>query len=118
MKSFPAPAFIDILAPAQAAPKGELRRLATGPAHFSRHNPMNDQELASLLEEAGYQYNVGSGRYDVIAGATAGEEEGHSSEFIADELGIPHEDLQRWEEEQIVATGGGEAVEGAEEAAS
>jgi len=78
---------------------------------------MNDQELASLLEEAGYQFNVSTRRYDVLMGATAGEEGGHSSEFIADELGIPQEDLLRWEEEMVAAVGGGEALEGTGEAA-
>ena len=63
---------------------------------------MNDQELASLLEDAGYQFNVESRRYNVIVGATVDETD-HSSEFIADELGIPLEDLQRWEDEQLQA---------------
>ena len=73
---------------------------------------MNDQELASLLEEAGYQFNVTTRRYDVVSGATVGEEQGHGTEFIADELGIPQEDLLRWEDEMVVASGGGEALEG------
>lgn len=61
---------------------------------------MIDEEIASLLEEAGYNFNVDSGRYQVVSGATSEEEVDHSSEFVADELGIPVEDLQRWEEEQ------------------
>ncbi len=60
---------------------------------------MIDEEITSLLEDAGYQFNPANGRYDVFSGATAGEEGGHSTEFVADELGIPAEDLQRWEVE-------------------
>lgn len=61
---------------------------------------MIDEEIASLLEDAGYSFNAGSGRYQVISGAASEDEVDHSSEFVADELGIPVEDLQRWEELQ------------------
>lgn len=61
---------------------------------------MIDEEIASLLEEAGYSFNAESGRYQVVSGAASEEEVDHSSEFVADELGIPVDDLQRWETEQ------------------
>jgi hypothetical protein len=61
---------------------------------------MIDQEIASLLEDAGYQYVPDTGRYQVVAGACADELD-HSPEFIADELGIPLEDLERWQQEQF-----------------
>ena len=65
---------------------------------------MLDEEIASLLEEAGYRFVPESARYQVIAGAAAGETE-HSSEFVADELEIDVEDLRRWEDEQLEAQG-------------
>ena len=64
---------------------------------------MIDQEIASLLEDAGYQFDPGTGLYRAITGAAEGEGD-HSSEFIADELGIPLEDLVRWEGEQTPQT--------------
>lgn len=76
---------------------------------------MIDEEIASLLEDAGYVFNPTTARYDVAAGATADDEDGHSSEFVADELGIPLEDLQRWESEQLGWTGE-PAIEGADAA--
>jgi hypothetical protein len=67
---------------------------------------MFDQEIASLLEDAGYQFDPSTGLYQVIAGAAEGEGD-HSSEYIADELGIPLEDLIRWEGEQMTPTDSG-----------
>ena len=64
---------------------------------------MIDQEIASLLEDAGYQFDPGTGLYRAITGAAEGESD-HSSEFISDELGIPLEDLVRWEGEQTSPT--------------
>ena len=46
---------------------------------------MLDEEIASLLEDAGYRFAPESARYQVVAGAAADETE-HSSEFVADEL--------------------------------
>jgi hypothetical protein len=66
---------------------------------------MLDQEIASLLEDAGYQFVPESGLYQVVAGATDSDETEHSSEFVADELGIDVDDLQRWEDEQMEAQG-------------
>lgn len=57
---------------------------------------MLDVEIQSLLEEAGYDYDPIAGCYVSIAG----EPEEHTSEFIADQLQIPLEDLYRWELEQ------------------
>jgi hypothetical protein len=59
---------------------------------------MIDEEIASLLEDAGYQFDPSTGRYRVIQGAGVDETD-HSSEFVADELGIPLDDLTRWEAE-------------------
>ncbi|HSI33459.1 MAG: hypothetical protein ACAI43_01415 [Phycisphaerae bacterium] len=74
---------------------------------------MIDEEIASVLEDAGYQFNAATRRYDVTTGATEGEEDGHSSTFVADELGIPEEDLARWEEERVAEAGTtGEAPQG------
>jgi hypothetical protein len=66
---------------------------------------MLDEEIASLLEDAGYRFVPQSTRYQVIAGAADADETEHSSEFVADELGIDVEDLQRWEDEQLEAQG-------------
>jgi hypothetical protein len=65
---------------------------------------MLDEEIASLLEDAGYRFNPEAARYQVVAGA-AEDETDHSSEFVADELGIDVEDLRRWEDEQLEAQG-------------
>ena len=64
---------------------------------------MFDQEIASLLEDAGYQFDPSTGLYRAVTGA-AEDESDHSSEFIADELGIPLDDLIRWEGEQMAPT--------------
>lgn len=56
---------------------------------------MNDVELESLLEEAGYQYDPINERY-----ITAGDETEFTTEEVADQLEIPLEDLLRWEAEQ------------------
>jgi hypothetical protein len=63
---------------------------------------MIDAEITSLLEEAGYQFDPTTGLYRAITGAAENESD-HSSEFISDELGIPLEDLVRWEGEQSPA---------------
>ena len=65
---------------------------------------MLDEEIASLLEDAGYRFIPESIRYQVVTGGAADETE-HSSEFVADELGIDVDDLQRWEDEQLGAQG-------------
>jgi hypothetical protein len=65
---------------------------------------MLDEEIASLLEDAGYRFMPEAARYQVVTGAAVDETE-HSSEFVADELGIDLEDLQRWEDEQLAAAG-------------
>ncbi len=63
---------------------------------------MQDVEIESLLEDAGYAFNTTTGRYDVIAATGDDDAEGYDqgSEEVADILEIPLEDLQRWEEEQ------------------
>ena len=61
---------------------------------------MNDVELESLLSEAGYQFDPVTGQY-VDTSDEAGETV-YDSEQVADQLEIPLEDLQRWEEEQQV----------------
>jgi 3-polyprenyl-4-hydroxybenzoate decarboxylase len=60
---------------------------------------MQDVEIQSLLEEAGYRYLPATGRYVVLE---EGIEEGEdfATEDIADQLEIPVEDLLRWEQEQ------------------
>jgi hypothetical protein len=60
---------------------------------------MNDVEIASLLEEAGYRFVASAGGY-----AAEGEDEiAYNSEDMADSLDIPLEDLKRWEDEQRAA---------------
>ena len=61
---------------------------------------MQDVEIESLLEEAGYQYNPVSGRYDIVGAGEDDETADQGSEDIADILEIPLEDLERWEAEQ------------------
>ena len=60
---------------------------------------MNDVELESLLEEAGYRYVPATGRY-VIADASEEDAEDYITQDIADQLEIPVQDLLRWEQEQ------------------
>jgi hypothetical protein len=59
---------------------------------------MEDIELESLLQEAGYQFDASSGRY-VVIGADEGDVD-YTTEDIADQLEIPIDDLVRWEAEQ------------------
>jgi len=66
---------------------------------------MIDEEISSLLEDAGYRFVPEAARYQVIAGAANAEEVEHSSGFVADELGIPYEDLVRWEDERLAEQG-------------
>jgi hypothetical protein len=65
---------------------------------------MLDEEITSLLEDAGYRFAPESTRYQVYLGPDAGETD-HSSEFVADELGIDPEDLRRWEDQQLESQG-------------
>ena len=59
---------------------------------------MQDVELESLLQEAGYVFVADTGRYQT---ADAGEGDvDYASEDIADQLEIPMDDLLRWEQEQ------------------
>ena len=67
-----------------------------------REGHMIDEEISSLIEEAGYRFDPEVGRYQVFAGAGVDETD-HSPEFIADELGIPLDDLERWQQEQSPA---------------
>lgn len=64
---------------------------------------MIDEEISSLIEEAGYRFTPETGRYQVVAGAIGIDETDHSPEFIADELGIPLDDLERWQQERLGA---------------
>jgi hypothetical protein len=66
---------------------------------------MIDEEITSLLEDAGYAFNAAIGLYVVTAGAVEDDQGGHSPEFVADELGIPIEDLERWQGEQAGLSG-------------
>jgi hypothetical protein len=58
---------------------------------------MNDVEIESLLQGAGYQYDLGAGGY---AFGDTDEADFFGTEEIADSLEIPLDDLIRWEAEQ------------------
>ncbi len=60
---------------------------------------MQDVELESLLQEAGYQFDPISGRY--MTADAAEQDVDYASEDVADQLEIPIEDLLRWEGEQV-----------------
>jgi 3-polyprenyl-4-hydroxybenzoate decarboxylase len=60
---------------------------------------MQDVELESLIQEAGYQFDPTSGRYRTLD--SADEDVDYATEDIADQLEIPIEDLARWEQEQV-----------------
>jgi len=63
---------------------------------------MQDVEIESLLQDAGYMFNPSTGQYEVEnANADTEEVLEHNSEDVADILEIPIEDLQRWEQEQM-----------------
>jgi hypothetical protein len=59
---------------------------------------MQDVELESLLQEAGYTFDVASGRYRTADAAD--QDVDYASQDVADQLEIPIEDLLRWEQEQ------------------
>jgi hypothetical protein len=58
---------------------------------------MNDTEIESLLEDAGYGYDLASGQFIT---QTSQETEIHSPKDVADELDIPVDDIIRWVQEQ------------------
>jgi hypothetical protein len=58
---------------------------------------MNDVEVQSLLEEAGYRYDVVSGQFCCDLPV---EGEVHELQDVSEELEIPLDDLIRWHEEQ------------------
>ena len=66
---------------------------------------MIDEEITSLREDAGYRFAPEAVRYHVVLGATSADEVEHSSEYVADELGIPLDDLVRWEDERLAEQG-------------
>ena len=75
---------------------------------------MQDVEIESLLEDAGYAFNPTTGRYDVLATEQDdGEAYDQGSEEVADILEIPIEDLQRWEAEQMEADREGDSASSA-----
>jgi hypothetical protein len=65
---------------------------------------MEDVELESLIQEAGYQFDPTIGRY-IVTGASEGDVD-YATEDIADQLEIPIDDLVRWEQEQVGGTAG------------
>ena len=66
---------------------------------------MIDEEITSLLEDAGYRFVTETARYQVVVGAASADELDHSPEFVADELGIPFDDLRRWEDQRLADEG-------------
>ena len=60
---------------------------------------MQDIEIESLLEEAGYRYVPATGRY-VATLEVGADDEDYATQDIADQLDIPIDDLLRWEQEQ------------------
>jgi hypothetical protein len=58
---------------------------------------MNDLEIESLLQSAGYEFDLGAGGYVM---ADTDEPDFFGTEEIADSLEIPLDDLIRWEAEQ------------------
>ncbi len=65
---------------------------------------MQDVELESLLQEAGYVFVTETGRYVTTDAEEADVD--YATEDIADQLEIPIEDLVRWEQEQVGADQG------------
>jgi uncharacterized protein YijF (DUF1287 family) len=68
---------------------------------------MQDVEVESLVSEAGYQFEPAIGRYVLFDAAE--NELDYPTEEIADQLGIPVDDLIRWEEQQVAAAEAGES---------
>ena len=62
---------------------------------------MQDVEVESLINEAGYQFAPATGRYVLFDSAE--NDVDYPTEEIADQLGIPVDDLIRWEEQQVAA---------------
>jgi hypothetical protein len=58
---------------------------------------MNDVEIASLLDDAGYRYDPLAGLFFVAASR---DDETYNAEDVADQLEIPLDDLIRWQQEQ------------------
>ena len=68
---------------------------------------MQDVEIESLVQDAGYRFDPMIGRYVVIDATD--DDVDYPTEDVSDQLGIPVEDLIRWEQEQVTAAEGGEA---------
>ena len=67
---------------------------------------MQDVEVESLIAEAGYRFEPATGRYQLVDGE--GDDTDYPTEDIADQLGIPVDDLIRFEEQQVAAADAGE----------
>ena len=63
---------------------------------------MQDIEIESLLQSAGFRYDSASGRY--FEELDCDEAMDYVTEDVADQLMIPVNDLVRWEEFQQEAT--------------
>ncbi len=66
---------------------------------------MQDVEVESLVQHAGYRFDPMIGRYVVTDSAE--DDVDYPTEDVAEQLGIPMDDLIRWEEEQVNAADGG-----------
>ena len=62
---------------------------------------MQDVEVESLITEAGYRFAPATGRYELLDADD--DELDYPTEDVADQLGIPVDDLIRWEEQQVAA---------------
>jgi hypothetical protein len=84
-----------------------IRRYTASDSYLRpREVSVQDVEIESLLQEAGYQFVPASGRYEVADGDDEGVD--YPTEDIADQLDIPIDDLIRWEEEQVASSETGE----------
>jgi hypothetical protein len=56
---------------------------------------MEDVEIESLLEDAGFCYDIGAKEF--VGSDSEDEDEHYTTQDIADALDIPYDDLIRWE---------------------
>jgi hypothetical protein len=63
-----------------------------------REVAMEDVEIESLLEDAGFCYDIGAKEF--VGEDSDDQDEHYTTQDIADALDIPVDDLVRWEEQR------------------
>ena len=89
-----------------AASSQKPRAVVDALRHYYEHDHANvHRGLHELSARATALYEGARQRTADYLGAASADETDHSSEYVADELGIDVEDLRRWEDQQLDSQG-------------